>query len=463
MRRILVLLLLLVLIGSVVWGGVPSFAADETLAERHAAMYYDASMLANFDSESHRTIASMAYSIRQQGHDSNCDYIAVSNGIQNIGGDGAGAYQWARALVAQHPRDYRESFYTLLGPDGSDRPFSLDNLGAAPEAFVGVYEALGYNAVMLATQPGHADLAFVQAIYDRLAAQPYHAFAHLWTTPRAYNPHARIITVPETGEQAALLYPYHEVVAMASPDQPGRIVILDGLVGYPFSISLADLAHQVRSFNRVIIVSTHVGTIAEHQRFQLAQAGEPFVTPTLGGPFLTLARQLGGSGYYPWFQVIGQPYRILDMTGEVVIVPGEYVQFERSGAHHPTLAPLGRRMANDLVQMNVLEPAMLEQPYPLELVNGIRIGAEQQFGSIASFEQIFGLPLTSEFWLSHEQLAWLVLRGSWHPLLDVDPSSGYICVLTERAMLCWHEQTGTALIPLGRIFYEQHQHELRQQ
>lgn len=459
MRQMVVLVLLLALSSSVVWGGVPSFAADETLTEQHAAMYYDASMLANFQSESDPTIASMAYSIRRQGNDSNCDYIAVSNGMQNIGGDGASAYQQARALVAQHPRDYHESFYTLLGPDGSDRPFSLDNLGAAPEAFVGVYEALGYNAVMLATQPGHADLAFAQAIYDRLAAYPQHSFAHLWITPRTYNSHARILTIPETGEHAALVYPYHEVVAMVSVEQPGRLVILDGLVGYPFSISIDTLAHQLRGFNRVIIVSTNHSQIEDHQRFQVVQAGQPFVTPTLGGPFLTLARQLGGPGYHTWFQVIGQPYRTLDATGEAVIVPGEYVHYERRGASYPTLVPLGRHMAHDLLHMVGISTDRLDQH---ELVNGIRIAVEQQFGSIAGFEQIFGSPLTPEFWLSHEQLAWLVLRGSWHPLLDVDQEPGYICVLTERAMLCWHAQTGTTLIPLGRIFYEQHQHQVRE-
>lgn len=400
------------------------------------------------------------YVIRRQGNDSNCDYIAVSNGIQNIGGDGEKAYWLAREFVPQLPRDYREAFYTLLGPQGSDSPFSLDNLGAAPEAFVGVYPALGYNAVMLAAQPGAVDLAFAQAIRDRLIASPDTTFAHLWTTPRPYNPQARLLDLPETGEQVSLLYPYHEVAAMAVPGQPDRLLILDGLVGHAFTLSLEEVAYQLRGFNRVIVVSSNPGPLEAQQRFQMTQAGQPFVSDTLGGAYLTTARQTWGPAYQTWGRVIGQPYRVATGQNEMVVLPGEYVQYERIGTQPVTLAPVGKRMGEELVGMGVLPAGMLYPAHQPGLVNGIRDSIAAQFGSVEAFQQAFGSPISAEFWLSHEQMAWFALRGEWHPLLEYGQADGYICMLTERAMIAWNGQSGAVLVPLGRVYYRQQQREL---
>lgn len=239
------------------------------------------------------------YRVRYQGNDSNCDYVAVANGVQNVGGDGEQAYWAARTLVPQGPRDFKEAFYTLLGPNGSDQRFSLNNLGAAPEAFVGVYETLGYNAVMLAATPDGVDLDFARAMRDRLVADPERSFAHLWITPRPYQARARMLRVAETGEEVALLYPYHEVTAMASAN-PEELVILDGRVGQPYRLPLEQVAYQLRGFNRVLVVSRNDGSLEDHQRFQVGQEGRPYVTAALGGAYLTAARMWWGGGYQTW-------------------------------------------------------------------------------------------------------------------------------------------------------------------
>lgn len=384
------------------------------------------------------------YSIRPQGNDSNCDYIAVVNGIQNIGGDGENAYWLARSLVPQIGRDYKEAFYTLLGPQGSDQPFTLDNLGAAPEAFVGVYQALGYNAVFLAAQAGATDLDFVRAIRDRLATDPERSFVHLWMTPYSYDATARILSIAETGEAASLLYPYHEVAAMLAPD-PERLIILDGLVGYPYELALNDVAYFLRGFNRVIVVSRNDGSLADHQRFQLSQAGLPYVTATLGGPYLSFARTLFGDAYQTWGSVIDQPLRVIANGRETVLLPGEYVHYTGTYIDGITLAPLGVRIANDLLQAGSIAPENVLLSGAPDLVNGIRLWAESQFGSVERFYQLFGRPITPEFWMTTEQLKTLV------PSYATDPN-GYVSVLTERGMIVWNSERGTWFVPLGRVY-----------
>lgn len=394
------------------------------------------------------------YTITPQGNDSNCDFLAVANGIQNIGGDGAHAYWMARALVPQQPRDFRESYYTLLGAQGSDQRFSLDNLGAAPAAFVGVYEALGYNAVMLGTTPHVVDAAFARAIYERLAAQPMQSFAHLWITPRPYNPQARVLHVAETGEQAELLYPYHEVAAMVSPDQPDRVVILDGLVGYAYTLSLDELAHYLRGFNQVIIVSTTIGGLPEHQHIQRTVQGQPYVVPTLGSVFLTTARQTWGPAYGQWGEVIGQPFRANAGDNPTVVLPGRYVWYERTGTGNPTFVPLGAWMWQELHQAGIIQSAWPEAGQEPPLVNGIRDWVVNQFGTEAQFTHAFGRVLSPEFWVSHEQMQSIILRGLPFAPVDTHPGQGYICVVTERAVLAWDAQQGVLMVPLGQVYYE---------
>ncbi len=402
-----------------------------------------------------RTTALGQYTIRPQGNDSNCDFVAVHNGVQNIGGDGTGAYQLARALIPQRARDYHEGFYTRRGPNGSDLPFSLDNLGAAPDAFVGLYEALGYNAVVLAAVPGNADEKFAQAIYARLAANPQGTFAHLWLTSLPYKA-ARTITVEETGERVSLLYPYHEVIAFAAPEQPNQVVILDGQVRRPYRMALGRLARELRGFNRVVLVSRNDGSLVDHQRSQLQEAGRPYVAPPLGGAFLYAARQLWGPGYRTWGDAIGLPLRIGDGEHMTVMLPGEYVHYQRAGVGEVTLAPLGARMIQELEGQGLLAAPAQRAPAPASLPEGMRLWVEAQFGSAAAFEQVFGKPLTNEFWLSQEQMQGAVLRGLSHPVVSAAPlADGYVVLLTERAMVAWSPTQGTFLVPLGRVYHEQ--------
>jgi hypothetical protein len=394
------------------------------------------------------------YTIMPQGNDSNCDYIAVANGVQNIGGDGEWAYWAARSLVPQQPRDFREAYYTLLGPNGSDRPFSVDNLGAAPEAFLGMYETLGYNAVFLESTPHTVDVEFARAIRDRLAANPEHTFAHLWITPRNYNPHSRVLHIAETNEQVSLLYPYHEVAAMAAPGSD-HVIILDGLVGHPYTLSLHDLAYQLRGFNRVIVVSNNNGNERDHQWFQLQQQGQPYVSSPLGGVYLTAARAFWGSSYQNWGRAIGQPYRMSTDGTTRTILPGEYVHYERVTERSVSLALLGVQMGHDLVNAGALPPEELRIWEELALPEGIRLWVQGAFGSTDNFHHSFGKTITNEFWLSREQMQAYVLRGLPYEQIDHGASAGYLCVLTERALLVWDEQHGTSMIPLGRIYYEQ--------
>ena len=389
------------------------------------------------------------YRVFPQGNDSNCDFIAVANGIQNIGGDGGQAYWLARALVPQAVVDFKEGFYTRLGSSGSDQPFSLDNLGAAPEAFIGVYEAMGYNAVFLAAEPGTIDHGLAQTIRDRLVANPDGTFAHVWTTGGAYSPAARVFTVEATGEQVPLLYPYHEVAVMAGPD-PGHVLVLDGLVGRPYPISLEDLAFQLRGFNRAIVVSRNDGSLADHQRFQLSQVGQPYVQPGLGGAYLAAARRHFGGSYQRWGGIVGPPLRVWDGQRERVVVYGAYVRYEGNAAEGVSLAPLGLELARRLEQAGVLAPEAIVPGGAPELMNGIGGWAEGEFGSREAFYRLFGRPITGEFWLSPAQMHELVLQGA--PLEPgFEAEQGFIGVLTERAMLVWSAEQGTRLVPLGRL------------
>lgn len=437
MRPLILLLLLLSLPFDVAARPTPRMAGDVFWAGERFAAYR----------------GSRSYVIRRQGNDSNCDYIAVSNGIQNIGGDGAQAYRRARELVPQGVVDYHEGFYTLYGPSGSDRPFSINNLGATPEAFVGVYEALGYDAVMLGRQPGPADRALAQTIYERLAQAPDTSFAHLWITPQRYTV-ARRFTVAATDEVVDLLYPYHEVIAMVAPDRANEVVILDGLVGYPFTISLETLAYQLRGFNKVLLVNATEGSLREHQQRQAGQLGQPYVLAPLGGQYLAAARSWWGRSYQQWGDVIGLPFRVSAAPQPRVVLPGRFVHYERTGAQPPELALLGVRMGHDLEGAGVL-PAGTIQPWTARgLPAGMHAWVSAQFGSEAAFSAVFGNVLTGEFWLAQTQMEQVVLRGVVVPQAD---QPGYVVVLTERAMLAWDPVHGTFLIPLGQIYYEHDQ------
>lgn len=402
------------------------------------------------------------YHVRPQGNDSNCDYIAVSNGVQNTGGDGEYAYWRSRELVPQEARDFREVYYTILGENGSDQPFTPDNLGAAPEAFVGVYEMLGYNVVSLSTTPGSPDRAFAQAIRDRLAADPTRTFAHLWITPPYFDSHARVITVPETGELVPLPYPYHEVVAMAAPDSNDAVIILDGLVGYPYALSLDDLAQKLQGFNRVIVASRHDGTLEEHQQIQIGQSGQPFVDYPLGGPYLRTARQFWGADYRTWGSFIGSPFKTIstDDQREQITAFSDYVQYERLDARTVILAPLGIRMAQDLERVGVIHVDDIHWDDAPPLSDGHRHFASETFRSEQHFFDVFGKTLTPEFWMSAQHMRTHVLLDM--PLLDhlpgyaqIEDDDGFMCSITERAMIAWNQHTGAFLVPLGHIYYQQ--------
>lgn len=385
--------------------------------------------------------------VRRQGRDSNCDFIAATNDVAAIGGNGDEAYARSRTLIAQAPVDYREGFYTVLGPSGSDKPFSLDNLGAAPEAFIGVYEALGYDTILLAAPPDQVNHDFARAVRDQLAAAPTTSFAHLWITPRPYNPRARTLTVPATGERASLLYPYHEVAAIVDPQAPERLILLDGLIGYPVSVALDDLAHQLRGFNKVIVVRKSGLSEKEHLTAQLSGSAQPYAVVGLGGAFLTTARQLWGPSYTQWGRVSGPPLRLHNGTEMVVRLPGEYVLYER-GSAGVTLVNLGSWMRDSLAAQNVLR---FEQLRATELRNGLRDWAVSHAGSLERFHALYGATLTEEVWMTPETFRSAVLRGAAHPLAHA-PTSGYVVVITEGAMLAWSPEQGTTLVPLGLIY-----------
>lgn len=396
------------------------------------------------------------YFIRRQGNDSNCDFITFSNGVANTGGDGEHAFWFSRAFIPQDARDFKEGYYTLLGPDGSDQPFSIDNLGAAPEAFVGAYEAYGYNAVSMASTPGTTDVDFVRAIYDRLRVDPAGVFAHIWITPRQYTDEAlytRTITVTETGETVRLPNNYHEFNIMAAPDRADYVLVLDGLVGYPYAQSLEDLAVRMRGFNRAIVVSRNDGDVTDHQRFQMAQMGQPYVDHPLGGMYLRLARLLWGPAYRTWGGLIALPLAAPDADGNKVIAFSAYVQYERMvDSHDVQLAALGWRMHYDLQQAGILAPAASHTGHslPAEMQPWIA----EQFGSVAQFQAVFGQPIRAAFWVSPDQMKQTILNGAAHPVVDAGRADGYIVVLTGRAMVAWHPETNAFLVPLGQIYYE---------
>lgn len=397
-------------------------------------------------------VAQGTYDIMRQGNDSNCDFIALRNGIQNIGGSGNTAYWEARTLITQSPRDYHEGFYTLQGPNGSDKPFSIDNLGAAPEAFVGVYQALGYNATLLATSPNTVDMAFTQTIVDRLLSNPYGTFAHLWITPRSYDARARTIWVPETGEAVSMLYPYHEVVAFIDPSTPEEVIILDGLVGYPFTISIDRLAFWMRGFNKVLVVSREDGQLIDHQRYEIQERGRPYVANRLGGAYLRAARAAFGPSYTLWGEALGQPLRWQDEHGLKVVLPGKYIHYERIDEGPVTMSLLGVRMGLDLEAAEILAPRTIRPWEERQLVNGIRQWVITTFGSEQQFQEVFGNVLTDEVWISQAQMQQSVLRNQPHDIVHQSPGDGFIVVLAERAMIAWSPQHGTFLLPLGQIY-----------
>ncbi|MFD3167134.1 hypothetical protein [Herpetosiphon sp. NSE202] len=401
------------------------------------------------------------YDIRLQGNDSNCDFIALRNGIQNIGGAGDAAYATARTMISQSPRDYYEGFYTLKGPNGSDQRFSLDNLGAAAAAFIGVYQALGYNALLLMAEPDQRDYSFAQSIVDQLLKNPHASFAHAWITPREYRRNARNIVVPETNETVAMLYPYHEVAVFVDPRTPQQVIILDGLVGYPFALTLDTFADWLRGFNSVIMVSAEAGSIADHQRYQFAARTAPYVANRLGGPYLYAARKAFGSDYLQWGEVLGQPFRWHDQQLTKVVLPGTYVHYERVEAGPITLALLGTRMGYDLEAAGILPIGTIRPWEKTVLVNGIREWVIASFGSEQHFLAVFGNVLTQEIWLSQATMQQYVLRNIPNQRVDQNGIDGYIIVLTERAMIAWNAQQGTFLIPLGQIYDHELQRMLR--
>lgn len=231
------------------------------------------------------------------------------------------------------------------------------------------------------------------------------------------------------------------------PQSPDRLIVLDGLIGYPVSIALSDLAHQLRGFNKLIIVRRSGSSADEHLAAQLHGSAQPYAVVGLGGAFLSTARQLWGPAYAQWGRVVGPPMRVHNRVEMVVQLPGEYVLYER-GSAGVALANLGSWMRDSLVAQNVLEP---EQLQPTELRNGLRDGAVSHAGSLERFHALYGATLTDEVWMAPETFRSTVLRGAEHPLSHV-PASGYIVVITERAMLAWSPEQGTTLVPLGLIY-----------
>jgi hypothetical protein len=155
--------------------------------------------------------------------------------------------------------------------------------------------------------------------------------------------------------------------------------------------------------------------------------------------------------------------RVSDESMAKVVLPGDYVHYERVAAGPVTLALLGTRVGHELEAAGVL-PALSIRPWEArELPDGTRVWAEGQFGSAAAFERSFGRAVTGEFWIGQEQMKRGVMRGLAHPIIDQVPAGdGFIVVLTERAMLAWHVQHGPFLVPLGRVYYEQIKQELGQ-
>jgi hypothetical protein len=390
--------------------------------------------------------SSQRYTVRPQGNDSNCDFNTAANGIQNIGGDGEATYWRTRQLVVQAPLDYREGFYTLAGANGSDRPYSLDNLGTAPEAFVGVYEQLGYDSVLLASVPHQTDHTFTRALRDQLATAPERSFAHIWVTYLPYNAQARTITVANTGERVDLLYPYHEVAIMADTSDSDRVVVLDGLVGYPYSITLDRLAQQLRGFNQAVLVRRSEGNEATHIAAQIAGLQQPYATIRLGGAFLRAARALWGASYQQWGQVISPPLRMWNGQETVVRQAGDFVLYEwgSQGVH---LAALGVWARDAIAALGVLPPDTAAAP----LQNAMHEWAVKHFGSVEHFHSIYGPPISSEFWVSAQVLRETVLHGV-QP--DMIPDAGALVVLTERSALIWTPELGTQMVPLGAAYYQ---------
>jgi hypothetical protein len=246
---------------------------------------------------------------------------------------------------------------------------------------------------------------------------------------------------------------------MVAPDRPNEVVILDGLVGRPFTISLDTLAHQLRAFNKLLVVSASGATLAEHQRAQAAHAAQPYVLPALGGQYLAVARQAWGRQYQQWGAPIGQPFRVAADGEPRVVLPGVYVHYERVGAQRPRLALLGGRMGRELEAAGILPAGTIQPWIERPLPGAMQSWVVANFGSEAAFSAAFGKTLTDEIWLSQEQMQQLVLRGVVLPQAD---QPGYVAVLTERAMLAWDGVHGAFMIPLGRMYYAQYQRDAAQ-
>ncbi len=449
-------------------GATPPTTPDTRTLAGMRALFYPDGLPPRYTpriTDGSRPLALPSYYLMRQGNDSNCDFIAFTNITVNIGGnDPTDAFRFSRQFVPQDARDYREVYYTKLGPNGSDQPFTPNNLGAAPEAFVGAYEAYGYNTAMMAAAPGEASPQLIQALYDRLVQDPGRVAAHIWINAPNYDPATlfrNTITVPETGEQVRLPFPYHEVMAVAAPDAPGEIVILDGVVGYPYTISLQDLTQRVRAFNRFIVVSRNDGSIADHQRAQMLQMGQPFVDHPLGGLYLRTARGLWGANYLQWGNLIAPPMRMPDADADTVVAFSEYVAFERTVLSHDVqLAPLGWRMAYDIGGTGWISGDSIRVRGDSELRPEMMTWIDATFGGADTFYRAFGRPITDEFWASPDMVKNVILQGIAHPAVDSGLADGYSVVVTERAVVAWHPATGAFLLPLGRIYHEQLKQEL---
>lgn len=81
-----------------------------------------------------------------------------------------------------------------------------------------------------------------------------------------------------------------------------------------------------------------------------------------------------------------------------------------------------------------------------------RSGFAEHMGSSEAFTAVFGNVLPDEFWLSAAAAEQHVLRRTTIPQAS---QSGYIFVLTERAMLGWNSAHGAFMLPLGQIYYNQ--------
>ncbi len=225
------------------------------------------------------------------------------------------------------------------------------------------------------------------------------------------------------------------------------MIILDGLIGYPVTITIDQLAQRLRGFNSVVLVQGGSTASEAHLQAQLTFMRQPYATATLGGAFLRHACQTWGASYTTWGRVLSGPLRMWNGAETVVRLPGEYILYEsgQTGIH---LAALGQAMRDRLLSRGLL-PA--EHNHPAELRNALREWVIQQFGSLEHFQEIYGTPLTDEFWLAPETLRSTVLPGIDHPLTTL-PSSGYVAILTERAMIVWSAERGVAMVPLGQAY-----------